>query len=77
MTLAVLDTNVVVQSLISSPRTASAQVLDAFYDGRFEIAYSPVCPTETFEEAMHQACASSPGEIVPGAGVDFHPLTLA
>lgn len=32
MITAILDTNVVVQSLISSPRTASARTLDAYFD---------------------------------------------
>lgn len=35
MIRAILDTNVVVQSLISSPPAASARVLDAYYDSKF------------------------------------------
>jgi len=40
MTTAVLDTNILVQSLISSPRSASVRTLDAYFDGRFRLAYS-------------------------------------
>lgn len=40
MTLVVLDTNVIVQSLISD-RGASKAVLDAFFDGRFETVFAP------------------------------------
>jgi hypothetical protein len=40
MTSAILDTNIFVQSLISSPRSASARVLDAYFAGRFELIYS-------------------------------------
>jgi putative PIN family toxin of toxin-antitoxin system len=40
MISAVLDTNVTVQSLIGSPRSASARVLDAYYAGKFELLYS-------------------------------------
>lgn len=38
---AVLDTNVVVQAVISSPPAASARVLDAYYESKFELVYSP------------------------------------
>ena len=38
---AILDTNVVVQSVISSPPAASARVLDAYFDGDFRLVYSP------------------------------------
>jgi putative PIN family toxin of toxin-antitoxin system len=49
MTVAVLDTNVLVQSLISSPRSASARVLDAYYDGRFRLAYTDETVDELIE----------------------------
>jgi putative PIN family toxin of toxin-antitoxin system len=49
MKRAVLDTNVVVQSLISSPRSASARVLDAYYDGQFELSYSPATLDEVID----------------------------
>ena len=49
MTLAVLDTNVVVQALVSSPRSASARVLDAYFDGRFQLAYAPETIAELVE----------------------------
>jgi putative PIN family toxin of toxin-antitoxin system len=48
MTTVVLDTNVLVQALISSSRAASARVLDALYDGRFRLAFSP----ETVDELV-------------------------
>ena len=48
MTTAVLDTNVVVQSLIGLPRSASARVLDEFYDGGFHLAYT----SETIDELI-------------------------
>ena len=48
MTTAVLDTNVIVQALIGSPASASARVLDAYYDGRFRLAYSP----DTLDELL-------------------------
>jgi uncharacterized protein len=41
MIRAILDTNVVVQSVISSPPAASARVLDAYYDLKFRFVYSP------------------------------------
>jgi predicted nucleic acid-binding protein len=40
MTSAVLDTNVVVQSLFSTSRNASRQVLDAYFEGRFRPQFS-------------------------------------
>lgn len=40
MTLAVLDTNVHLQSLIGSPMAASAKVLEAYFAGQFQIAFS-------------------------------------
>jgi putative PIN family toxin of toxin-antitoxin system len=48
MTIAVLDTNVLVQSLISSAHSASARVLDAYYDGRFQLPYT----SETVDELV-------------------------
>jgi len=38
MITAILDTNVIVQSLISSPPAAAPRVLDAYWDGRSECA---------------------------------------
>ena len=48
MILAVLDTNVIIQSAIGSPRSASSRVLSAYTSGRFEIAYS----SDTIEELL-------------------------
>jgi uncharacterized protein len=45
---AILDTNVLVQSVLGSPSSASSRVLDAYYDGRFRLAYSP----DTLEEVI-------------------------
>jgi putative PIN family toxin of toxin-antitoxin system len=41
MITAVLDTNVVLQSLIGSPSCASARTLNALFDEEFSTAYSP------------------------------------
>lgn len=41
MISAILDTNVVVQSLISSSSSSSARTLDAYYEGKFGLVYSP------------------------------------
>lgn len=49
MTTAILDTNVLVQGLISSSRSASSRVLDACYDGRFRLVYSPDVLDELIE----------------------------
>ena len=46
MTSAILDTNVLVQSILSPSSSASARVLDAYYDGRFRF----VCSADTLEE---------------------------
>lgn len=46
MTAAILDTNVVVQSTISSRRSASAQVIDAYYAGHFRLVFSPATADE-------------------------------
>jgi predicted nucleic acid-binding protein len=48
VTTAILDTNVVVQALIGSRRSASARVLDAYYEGRFRFCYSP----DTLDELL-------------------------
>ncbi len=45
MTTAILDTNVIVQAVISS-RGASSRTLAAFFEGRFQIVFSD----ETLEE---------------------------
>jgi putative PIN family toxin of toxin-antitoxin system len=45
---AILDTNVLVQSVISAPPSASAAVLDAYFEGRFLL----VCSTATLDELI-------------------------
>jgi putative PIN family toxin of toxin-antitoxin system len=40
MITAVLDTNLFVQYLISPPRSASVRTIEAYFEGRFSIAYS-------------------------------------
>lgn len=52
MITAILDTNVLVQSAISSPRSASARVREAYYDGRFQIVVSPDTLNELIEVLM-------------------------
>lgn len=49
MITAILDSNVPVQSLISVSRAASSQVLDAYFDRRFELVYSQA----TFDELLN------------------------
>lgn len=48
MIAAILDTNVLVQALISPLRSASARTLEAYYDGRYRLVYSP----QTIDELM-------------------------
>lgn len=48
MIRAILDTNVLVQSVIGSPDAASARTLDAAYHGEFRILYSP----DTLDELL-------------------------
>lgn len=48
MIAAILDTNVLVQAVIGSSRSASARVLDACYERTFRFIYSP----ETLEELI-------------------------
>jgi putative PIN family toxin of toxin-antitoxin system len=38
---AVVDTNILVSGAIGSARSASARLLDAYYDGRFRLVFSP------------------------------------
>lgn len=52
MISAILDTNVLLQSLIGSPRSASVQVLEAYYDGRFRLVSSSAVLDEAFEVLM-------------------------
>jgi putative PIN family toxin of toxin-antitoxin system len=49
MIAAVLDTNVVVQAAISSPRSASRRVLQAYRDNRYQLVFS----AETLHE-LHE-----------------------
>lgn len=49
MTAAILDTNVVVQSLIGSPRSASLRTVRACVDGKFRPVYS----SDTLDELMN------------------------
>jgi putative PIN family toxin of toxin-antitoxin system len=48
MTTAVLDTNVLVQALIGSSRSASARALDACYDGKFQL----ICSSDSLDELV-------------------------
>ena len=49
MIAVILDTNVVVQSVIGSPTSTSAQVLDAYFAGRFRIVHSTATVDELLE----------------------------
>ncbi len=46
MITAILDTNVVVQSVISTSRAAAARTLDAYFEGRFHLRYCPAMVDE-------------------------------
>jgi putative PIN family toxin of toxin-antitoxin system len=48
VTAAILDTNILVQALISPLRSASARSLEAYYDGRYRLVYS----AETLDELI-------------------------
>ena len=49
MIRAILDTNVLVQSVISAPPSASVAVLDAYYDGLFSLVGSAATLDELIE----------------------------
>jgi len=49
MITAVLDTNVILQAVIGSSRSASARVLDAYFDGKYWLAFSPATTDELLE----------------------------
>lgn len=55
MTTAILDTNVVVQSLIGSANSASVRTREALYDGRFQLLYSPATLDELLDVLMLEA----------------------
>jgi uncharacterized protein len=46
MITAILDTNVIVQGVISTSRSASARTIDALLDGRFQLVYAPAVADE-------------------------------
>lgn len=48
MITAILDTNVLVQSLLTSASSASARVLDAYYDLKYRLIHS----TQTLDELL-------------------------
>jgi hypothetical protein len=52
MITAVIDTNIFVQYLLSGSRSASVRTVEAYYDGRFRIAYSSVMFDELLEVLM-------------------------
>jgi uncharacterized protein len=52
MTTAVIDTNIFVQYLISPSRSASVRTIEAYFDGRFRIAYSSAMFDELLEVLM-------------------------
>jgi hypothetical protein len=60
MISAILDSNVVVQSLISSATSASARALEAYYDERFRLVYSPAV-TNGWRFSACRACAGGTG----------------
>ena len=52
MIAVILDTNVVVQSVIGSPTSTSARVLDAYFADRFRLVHS----TATVDELLEVMC---------------------
>jgi putative PIN family toxin of toxin-antitoxin system len=61
MTTAVLDTNVIVQSLFANPRSASRAVLDRYFEGQFRPQFSDATIGELLDvlllpgiRALHQ-----------------------
>ena len=48
MLTAILDTNVLFQSLISTRKSASALVVDAYFQNRYSLAFSPETLDELF-----------------------------
>ena len=53
MIRAILDTNVIVQSVISSAPTASARVLEVYFDGRFRIVLGSMADAHTRATVRH------------------------
>jgi putative PIN family toxin of toxin-antitoxin system len=49
MITAVLDTNVIVSAAIGSKRATAGRVLDAYFDGKYRLAFSP----PTSDELLH------------------------
>lgn len=49
MITAILDTNILVQAVISTSSSASAQVVDACYDEKYQLIYSPTVLDEWLE----------------------------
>jgi putative PIN family toxin of toxin-antitoxin system len=49
MTAAILDTNILVSAAIGSPRAAAARALDAYYQGRYRLIFSPATIDELLE----------------------------
>lgn len=53
MTRVILDTNIAVQYLISSPRSASVRTIEAYFEGRFRLVYSQATLDELFDLLTH------------------------
>jgi putative PIN family toxin of toxin-antitoxin system len=49
MIRAIVDTNVLIRAALASLRSAAAQVLDAYYDGRYLLVFSPATVNELLE----------------------------
>ncbi len=49
MITAILDSNIIVQAVISSPASASARTLDFYHGGKFQLHYSPAILDEWME----------------------------
>ena len=68
MITALLDTNVFVQSLLSTSRAASSRVVEALYDGRFRAVFSDATLDELLEvlavEQMRESHGLTDDEIL-------------
>jgi putative PIN family toxin of toxin-antitoxin system len=49
MITAVLDTNVIVASAIGSAKSTGGRILDAYFDGKFRLAFSPATSDELLQ----------------------------
>src|SRR2546428_329898 len=49
MVTAILDTNIFIRAAIRYPDSASSRVLDAYYDGKYQLVFSPATRDELLD----------------------------